>query len=76
MKYIQPKPYEMGMQVSRSVDTEVSEEDIICGIAEVFGFNVQGTRNAEGVCSLPMNVEITDEEVDYVIFAVRSFYRK
>ena len=39
----------MGMQVSRSVDTEVSEEDIIRGIAEVFGFNVQGTRNAEGV---------------------------
>jgi dTDP-4-amino-4,6-dideoxygalactose transaminase len=25
------------------------------------------------VCSLPMNVEITDEEVDYVISAVRSF---
>jgi hypothetical protein len=27
-------------------------------------------------CSLPMNVEITDDEIDYVIFAVRSFYRK
>lgn len=26
------------------------------------------------VCSLPMNVEITDEEVDYVIKTVRSFY--
>jgi dTDP-4-amino-4,6-dideoxygalactose transaminase len=26
------------------------------------------------VCSLPMNVEITDEEVDYVIKVVRSFY--
>ncbi|MCL6590489.1 MAG: DegT/DnrJ/EryC1/StrS family aminotransferase [Firmicutes bacterium] len=26
------------------------------------------------VCSLPMNVEITDEEVDYVIQVVRSFY--
>ena len=28
------------------------------------------------VCSLPMNVEITDEEVDYVIETVRSFYEK
>jgi len=28
------------------------------------------------VCSLPMNVEITDEEVDYVIKPVRSFYGK
>jgi dTDP-4-amino-4,6-dideoxygalactose transaminase len=28
------------------------------------------------VCSLPMNVEITDEEVDYVISVVRGFYRK
>jgi len=28
------------------------------------------------VCSLPMNVEITDEEVDYVISVVRKFYEK
>jgi len=28
------------------------------------------------VCSLPMNVEITDDEVDYVIKVVRSFYGK
>jgi dTDP-4-amino-4,6-dideoxygalactose transaminase len=28
------------------------------------------------VCSLPMNVEIEDEEVEYVIEVVRSFYRK
>lgn len=28
------------------------------------------------VCSLPMNVEITDEEIDYVIKVVRSFYGK
>ena len=28
------------------------------------------------VCSLPMNVEIADEEVDYVIEVVRSFYEK
>jgi dTDP-4-amino-4,6-dideoxygalactose transaminase len=27
------------------------------------------------VCSLPMNVEITDQEVDYVIATVRQFYR-
>jgi len=27
------------------------------------------------VCSLPMNVEIDDEEVEYVIKTVRSFYR-
>jgi dTDP-4-amino-4,6-dideoxygalactose transaminase len=26
------------------------------------------------VCSLPMNVEITDEEVDYVISVIRAFY--
>ncbi len=26
------------------------------------------------VCSLPMNVEISDDEVDYVIDVVRSFY--
>jgi dTDP-4-amino-4,6-dideoxygalactose transaminase len=28
------------------------------------------------VCSLPMNVEITDEEVEYVIEVVRRFYEK
>ena len=28
------------------------------------------------VCSLPMNVEINDAEVDYVISVVRKFYRK
>ena len=28
------------------------------------------------VCSLPMNIEIDDEEVDYVISVVRSFYGK
>ena len=28
------------------------------------------------VCSLPMNVEMTDDEVDYVITVVRSFYGK
>jgi dTDP-4-amino-4,6-dideoxygalactose transaminase len=28
------------------------------------------------VCSLPMNVEIDDEEVDYIIKTVREFYRK
>ncbi|MBA4391606.1 MAG: hypothetical protein C0399_11830 [Syntrophus sp. (in: bacteria)] len=28
------------------------------------------------VCSLPMNAEISDEEIEYVISAVRSFYRK
>ncbi len=27
------------------------------------------------VCSLPMNVEISDEQIDYVIHAVRGFYR-
>jgi dTDP-4-amino-4,6-dideoxygalactose transaminase len=26
------------------------------------------------VCSLPMNIEITDDEIDYVIKVVRSFY--
>jgi len=28
------------------------------------------------VCSLPMNVEITDDEIDYVIQVVRKFYGK
>jgi dTDP-4-amino-4,6-dideoxygalactose transaminase len=28
------------------------------------------------VCSLPMNVEITDQEVDYVIATVRRFHGK
>ncbi len=28
------------------------------------------------VCSLPMNVEITDDEVDYVIRTVRAFYER
>ncbi|MBI5218493.1 MAG: DegT/DnrJ/EryC1/StrS family aminotransferase [Bacteroidia bacterium] len=28
------------------------------------------------VCSLPMSVEISDEEIDYVIKVVRSFYKK
>ena len=28
------------------------------------------------VCSLPMNVEISDDEVDYVIKVARKFYGK
>lgn len=28
------------------------------------------------VCSLPMNVEITDDEVDYVVSVIRQFYGK
>lgn len=28
------------------------------------------------VCSLPMNVEILDEEIEYVISVVRKFYNK
>jgi len=28
------------------------------------------------VCSLPMNVEIDDEQIEYVIKVVRSFYNK
>jgi dTDP-4-amino-4,6-dideoxygalactose transaminase len=28
------------------------------------------------VCSLPMNVEITDEDIDHVILVVQSFYKK
>jgi dTDP-4-amino-4,6-dideoxygalactose transaminase len=27
------------------------------------------------VCSLPLNVEISDEEVDYVIAVVKNFYK-
>jgi dTDP-4-amino-4,6-dideoxygalactose transaminase len=29
---------------------------------------------SRAVCSLPMNVEISDDEIDYVISVVRSFY--
>jgi dTDP-4-amino-4,6-dideoxygalactose transaminase len=40
----------------------------------------RGFRETEAlsreVCSLPMNVEITDEEVEYVISVVRRFYGK
>jgi dTDP-4-amino-4,6-dideoxygalactose transaminase len=28
------------------------------------------------VCSLPMSIELTDEEIQYVIDTVRSFYKK
>jgi len=43
------KPYEMGMQVSRGMDTEVSEENFVCGVTKIFGFNVQRSRYSEGV---------------------------
>ena len=39
------------------------------------GFPVTEALSRE-VCSLPMNVEISDEEIDYVIKVVRSFYGK
>lgn len=45
-------PYEMGMQVSRGMDTEVSEEAVVCGETDVFGGNVQGPRSAERVPSV------------------------
>ena len=38
------------------------------------GFPETETLSRE-VCSLPMNVEIDDEQIDYVIKTVRSFYR-
>lgn len=47
---------------------------------EALGLEDRGFPETEAlsreVCSLPMNVEITDEEVDYVIAVVRSFYGK
>lgn len=39
------------------------------------GFPVVEALSRE-VCSLPMNVEIDEEEIDYVISVVRSFYGK
>lgn len=39
------------------------------------GFPETETLSRE-VCSLPMNVEITDEEVDYVISVVKKFYNR
>jgi len=47
---------------------------------EALGLEDRGFPETEAlsreVCSLPMNVEITDEEVDYVIKTVREFYKK
>ena len=47
---------------------------------EALNLEDRGFRETEAlsreVCSLPMNVEITDEEVDCVIKVVRSFYNK
>jgi hypothetical protein len=37
------------MQVSRGMDTEVSQEVIVRGIEKVFGINVQRPRHAEGM---------------------------
>jgi len=39
------------------------------------GFPETETLSRE-VCSLPMNVEINDDEIDYVIKTVRKFYKK
>jgi dTDP-4-amino-4,6-dideoxygalactose transaminase len=39
------------------------------------GFPETERLSAE-VCSLPMNVEITDDEIDYVIHTARKFYAK
>jgi dTDP-4-amino-4,6-dideoxygalactose transaminase len=39
------------------------------------GFPITETLSRE-VCSLPMNVEIDEEELDYVIYVVRKFYGK
>jgi hypothetical protein len=43
------KSYEVEMQVSRGMDTKVSQEVIICGVEKVFGINVQRPRHAEGM---------------------------
>ncbi len=42
---------------------------------DVRGFPMTEAISRE-VCSLPMNVEINDEEIDYVIKVVKSFYKK
>jgi hypothetical protein len=34
----------VGMQVSRVVDTEVSEEELVWGVAEVLGINIPRAR--------------------------------
>jgi len=43
------KTYEVGMQVSCSMDTEIQKEDVVPGIAEILRFNIQGTSVAEGM---------------------------
>jgi hypothetical protein len=43
------KPYAMGMQVSCSVDTEVSEKDRIWQFAEVSWSIVKGPGSAKGM---------------------------
>jgi hypothetical protein len=45
------KSYEVGMDVSRGMDTEVSQEIIVRGIEKVIGINVQRPRYAEGMPS-------------------------
>lgn len=41
------KPYVMGMQVPCGMDTEVSEKSDLRATAEIFGVNIQGTRDSE-----------------------------
>jgi len=41
------KPYKVGMQVSCGVDTEVSEEELVWGVAKVSGINIPRTRHAK-----------------------------
>ena len=43
------KSYEVGMQVSCGMDTEVSQEVIVRGIEEVFGINIQRPGYTEGM---------------------------
>lgn len=47
---------------------------------EALGLEDRGFPETESlsreVCSLPMNVELLEEEIDYVISIVRSFYKK
>ena len=45
------KSYEVGMHVSRGMDTKVSQEIIVRGIEKVIGINVQRPRYAEGMPS-------------------------
>ena len=44
-----PKPYEVGMQISSHMDTEIPQKGAIWGSEEVFGRSVTGVSSEKGM---------------------------